>query len=808
MIKRKIKIILCCILGILFLFTNCTFNFQDLAESQGLKSNDTGLKLIVINGVEYDGKIDSFTVSAETTRVTVSAIPNNKNAVCSVSKAVSTLNEGESRDFKIIVTAEDGTSKVYSITITRKSAVTDCSIKDCSIKDIKLNDVSIGSFPDGVNERTYEISNLTDTFTLEVIPGSESALVSVSPESSGVSIIPGETKKLIIKVTNGSSSSEYVLNITRAVSISNDAAISTVQINSTMLPSISDSMAYSFDKYTEEVAITVGLSSQGAEYSISPAVPCKLGSAEVKEFLITVTAEDGTTKNNYSLVITNGTIASSDVILKSLSVNGEPVAVEDNMTYELPAGTTKILIEAETNDVLSSYSVSPGLEIEIGAGETKEFVITVTAEDGSKKDYVLNVSCPAASSSGSLLKNIIINDSVNDFIVGITSGVTAYSKTLTGEGDSLNISVTGESFDSDSSVTVEPAGIITLNDGEAKSFTIVVEKNETTETYSLELTYEKILSVTTDYYWTNKSGMRGTNKTISDWSDWTVNEQIAQCSAYDDPRTWNGIQEVPYDVYALYAAYDDTNLYVMVELVNMVDRASFMWHDYAQSDNCYWDNRDLPLGLVINTGKGTLTNSPTLTDGAPIWRSIDFSDASGFDCLLYHSAKWGYNPDNNFIKVGTPGFFKTNSDGKFSYDSAFCLNFEQEGIVVKYTRGCRVSSTIYYESTPTGNRAESGQTGQSLLDSTVYTGVETNERDMSYWYTIPLKTLGVTKDYIQSTGISVRQLTTNGGSLMDCAPWDLSMVDVATEPCSDDPSTSKEKEDIDNITSAQAKIGG
>ena len=146
MIKRKIKIILCCILGILFLFTNCTLNFQDLAESQGLKSNDTGLKLIVINGVEYDGKIDSFTVSAETTRVTVSAIPNNKNAVCSVSPPVSPLNEGESREFKIIVTAEDGTSKVYSITITRKSAVTDCSIAvtDCSIKDIKLNEVSIG----------------------------------------------------------------------------------------------------------------------------------------------------------------------------------------------------------------------------------------------------------------------------------------------------------------------------------------------------------------------------------------------------------------------------------------------------------------------------------------------------------------------------------------------------------------------------------------------------------------------------------------------------------------------------------------
>jgi hypothetical protein len=42
---------------------------------------------------------------------------------------------------------------------------------------------------------------------------------------------------------------------------------------------------------------------------------------------------------------------------------------------------------------------------------------------------------------------------------------------------------------------------------------------------------------------------------------------------------------------------------------------------------------------------------------------------------------------------------------------------------------------------------------------------------------------------------------------MDCMPWDVSMVDVATEPCSDDPSTSHEKEDVDNITSPQARIG-
>lgn len=94
-----------------------------------------------------------------------------------------------------------------------------------------------------------------------------------------------------------------------------------------------------------------------------------------------------------------------------------------------------------------------------------------------------------------------------------------------------------------------------------------------------------------------------------------------------------------------------------------------------------------------------------------------------------------------------------------------------------------------------------------MLASETYKAVSTNDLDMSYWYTIPLSTLGIDKAYLESTGISVRQLTPNGGSLMDCMPWDVSMVDVATEPCSDDPSTSHEKEDVDNITSPQARIG-
>ncbi|MBQ5471879.1 MAG: hypothetical protein IIT58_07750, partial [Treponema sp.] len=60
----------------------------------------------------------------------------------------------------------------------------------------------------------------------------------------------------------------------------------------------------------------------------------------------------------------------------------------------------------------------------------------------------------------------------------------------------------------------------------------------------------------------------------------------------------------------------------------------------------------------------------------------------------------------------------------------------------------------------------------------------------------------------ETNGIGIRQLTTGGGSLMDCLPWDVSMVDNAGEYYSGaNDYSSHEKEDVDTITSSQARIG-
>ncbi len=309
-------------------------------------------------------------------------------------------------------------------------------------------------------------------------------------------------------------------------------------------------------------------------------------------------------------------------------------------------------------------------------------------------------------------------------------------------------------------------------------------KGQTTET------------VKTKLYSTNANGF-GSKKTITSPSDFTDSDIIAQGAANDDPRTFRGAHEGPvYDDYALYAAYDDTNLYVGWQYVNVAD-VSAPEQGYPNSDNGYPDNGDLPQMLAFYVPGQKVSSGNLSGNGGKVWGlNVDFT--TPITALACFSSK-----NTN----GTPALFTTGSDGDFNYD-ANCIGFKKAGISYKSYRGVSLSSHIY----GINGNGYTGLTPDQFLDGTG-TVVDFNSlghdksKDTFYLMTIPLKALGTSASQISSKGLGLMHISTFGASGIGSLPTDPTMYDSATLAYSSDESTSAEKEDVDNVTVPLAYVG-
>lgn len=487
-------------------------------------------------------------------------------------------------------------------------------------------------------------------------------------------------------------------------------------------------------------------------------------------------------KDFYDSDPTTAPVLSSDATLKEIKVNGASIGVSES--YEVSSGTEKVLVSAAANSSKATVSVNPGEEVSIESGKSKSFEIVVTAEDGTKKSYSLSVTRKAENPDDVTLSSI----KVNGISIGTLSG-TSFLKSLSGAEDTLSVSVTATASSSSAKVTVSPE-TQTLADGKSQEFKITVTNGTASKIYTLTVDYTK--TATSSYYWTNKNGAVGTNKTISELASWTENEKIIQSVACDTPRCWLGGHEYPDpDLYSMFAAWDDTNLYFMIEIPNVDDA------DALDSDKCYAGAQFLPMGIVMNTGKRT-PGDGTLTDGSSVWQSKKLYSWEAVDTMLMFHPR---------LNIGEPSVFLTDSTGKFTYtDKSLCIGFKLAG----------VERNVYFNESVSDNMwaavvdSEGNWGGKVSTDMTSYNYIDykaLGKKMTAYQITIPLKIIGIDKSYIESVGISVGAFSTYGASAMDCLPWDNCMIDCAAEPYSSDPSSSKEKEDVDTITSALARIG-
>lgn len=311
-------------------------------------------------------------------------------------------------------------------------------------------------------------------------------------------------------------------------------------------------------------------------------------------------------------------------------------------------------------------------------------------------------------------------------------------------------------------------------------------------------------------YGTNTVGI-GVKKTISvddSISDWDSSMLIAQGAANDDPRVYrpNSMFEVPIDTYALYAAYDDSNLYLMWEMTNVQDVVAPS-DDYPLSQGVMYQTMNIPFFIAIDTGySDTIGNNCATAAGGTLWdsgitiagnvnRLIAISTNGANGPYVYSGDSSGLNTVEIYSKAGGGTSGAAKSGIEFGYGM---------GIVSSKVTGI---DGAYGEN---NNRVVGDMCNESAAWVDFNTkGHSSATMDYHYEMSIPYAELGISASDVESNGLGVLVIATSGKSGMDCLPYDVAMNDQADldDSAGSLENNSFEKSDEDAITTSFARVG-
>ncbi len=220
----------------------------------------------------------------------------------------------------------------------------------------------------------------------------------------------------------------YSLSVNRSCEASTDCSISNVTINSEAITPVGKVYSY-------EVAAASALTEVAVAYSIHPlatatpasgfkvAVPSAGDPANTQT--ITITAEDGTHSDTYTVSVSKATAASDVVTLDALAVTGytlSPAFDAGTLAYTI----TKAYGAADPASNLVTYTKTEEAQSVNVAydSENHKFVITVTAEDNTHtQDYEITINEAEAPKS---LSRVLFSNGFDAFIDNTNHTVKAY----------------------------------------------------------------------------------------------------------------------------------------------------------------------------------------------------------------------------------------------------------------------------------------------------------------------------------------------------------------------------------------------
>ncbi|HOW97713.1 MAG TPA: alpha-amylase family glycosyl hydrolase [Kiritimatiellia bacterium] len=264
-------------------------------------------------------------------------------------------------------------------------------------------------------------------------------------------------------------------------------------------------------------------------------------------------------------------------------------------------------------------------------------------------------------------------------------------------------------------------------------------------------------------------------------SDWTTNMLVALDVADDDPRTlgdnWT-THEAPLDFAYLWAAWDDTYLYLAwqyVDLTDIIDGANAG----SAAGGKISSNDGILQWIAIDTiqGQGAAKDVWSKNGGQPYWTGTDRPD---YQVYMAGSLWQGY------ISRAVNGVFALD-DGGVNYKTAAAAG-------ISYAKGSTLGAGTLWM--PSAHHAD-GRFGALSI------ATHDTTRDSFYEIRIPLSFLQVTRAQLESNGIGV-MMGAGSVSCMDSIPHDETTLDT---PGVEVWNSSKEWTDTDRFTTRFARVG-
>lgn len=372
---------------------------------------------------------------------------------------------------------------------------------------------------------TLEVPNAVDSMSISPFADNDIQIqvqgdTKVSGSTTNIALNIGETTITIDTVdTSTGLKCPYTIAVTRATPSNTNAKLNKLETGVSVLsPAFDpDTTAYtvSVDNTISSIDITAfpedgnastainGQSVGSGEQTVS--VPLDIGDNVIP---VVVRAGDSTTTKDYTITVIRG--PSSNAGLSALSVGTgslSPTFDADTVAYSVQTAGSVRSID------ITAVTAEPGAELTIG-GKTAQsntpmtvslnnganlIPIVITAPDGAtQKSYIISVN--GTVSDADLTSLSVSGHSLNETFAPDT---TAYTLGV-GNGVS-SIEVTAETRDSKALMIIDGAIVgsgdsadIPLGEGENTVEIMVVAQDASTKTYTLTVTREETLTITTD----------------------------------------------------------------------------------------------------------------------------------------------------------------------------------------------------------------------------------------------------------------------------------------------------------------------